>query len=104
MFGDFDLAGLMQQAQQMQEDLERAQEDLARQSFTAQAGGDLVTVTLSGKGDLTDVVIKPEACDPEDPETLSALIVAAFRAAKGQADAAVAAAMPQLPQLPGLGG
>lgn len=87
----------------MQEDLERAQADLAQQSFTAQAGGDLVSVTLNGKGELTDV-IKPEACDPEDTETLAALIVAASRAARAQADAAMAAAMPEMPQIPGLGG
>ena len=104
MFGDFDFGALMQQAQQMQEDLERAQADLAQQSFTAQAGGDLVSVTLNGKGELTDVVIKPEACDPEDTETLAALIVAASRAARAQADAAMAAAMPETPQIPGLGG
>ena len=104
MFGDFDFGALMQQAQQMQEDLERAQADLAQQSFTAQAGGDLVTATLNGKGELTDVVIKPEACDPEDTETLAALIVAASRAARAQADAAMAAAMPEMPQIPGLGG
>lgn len=104
MFGDFDFGALMQQAQQMQEDLERAQADLAQQSFTAQAGGDLVSVTLNGKGELTDVAIKPEACDPEDTETLAALIVAASRAARAQADAAMAAAMPEMPQIPGLGG
>ena len=112
MFGDFDFGALMQQAQQMQEDLERAQADLAQQSFTAQAGGDLVSVTLNGKGELTDVVIKPEACDPEDTETLAKALlgdtdaagVAASRAARAQADAAMAAAMPEMPQIPGLGG
>ena len=57
MFGDFDFGALMQQAQQMQEDLERAQADLAQQSFTAQAGGDLVSVTLNGKGELTESAI-----------------------------------------------
>ena len=80
MFGDFDLNSLMQQAQKMQDDLERAQAELADKEYTASAGGDLVSVKLSGKGDLLSVDIKPEAWDPEDPETLSAQFVAAFRA------------------------
>lgn len=102
MFGDFDLNSLMQQAQKMQDDLERAQAELADKEYTASAGGDLVSVKISGKGDLLSVDIKPEAWDPEDPETLSALIVAAFRAAKSEADAAMAAALPEMPQLPGM--
>lgn len=67
MFGDFDLNSLMQQAQKMQDDLERAQAELADKEYTASAGGDLVSVKLSGKGDLLSVDIKPEAWDPEDP-------------------------------------
>lgn len=107
MFGDFDINALMAQAQQLQEDLTRAQAELAEKTFTASAGGGLVTVAISGGGDLERVDIKPEAWDPEDPETLSALIIAAFRAAKAEADSATAAAMPDLPSMPpmpGLGG
>lgn len=103
MFGDFDINALMQQAQQLQEDLERAQREIADKSFTAQAGGDLVSVVVNGKGELAELTIKPEACDPEDTETLSALIVAAYRAAKGEADAAMASAMPEMPAIPGFG-
>lgn len=102
MFGDFDLNALMQQAQKMQDDVERAQRELAETQFEASAGGDLVTVRINGKGELQHLDIKPEAWDPEDPDTLSALIIAAFRAAKSEADAAMAAAMPDLPQIPGL--
>lgn len=101
MFDGFDMGQLMAQAQKLQEDLLQAQEDLAAQSFTGSAGGDLVVVTLSGKGDLTGVEIKPEAIDPDDAETLQDLIVAAFRAAKDAVDDAAQAAMPQLP--PGMG-
>lgn len=104
MFGDFDLNALMQQAQKLQSDLARAQEEVAAKTFTAQAGGDLVSLTINGKSELLSVTIKPEACDPEDTETLSDLIVAAFRTAKAEADAATAAAMPQLPNMPGLPG
>ena len=104
MFGDFDLNALMQQAQQLQADMERAQEEVLSKSYTASSGGELVTVVLSGKGDLEEITIKPEAVDPDDVETLSALIIAAYRAARAQADAAMAEAMPEMPQIPGLGG
>ncbi|AQP49036.1 nucleoid-associated protein [Tessaracoccus aquimaris] len=102
MFGDFDLNALMQQAQKLQDDMERAQSELSEKEFTASAGGDLVTVTMNGKGELLQVAISPDACDPDDTETLSALIIAAFRSAKAQADAAMAAAMPEMPQIPGM--
>lgn len=104
MFGDFDLNALMQQAQQMQADMERAQEEVLSKTYTASAGGDLVTVVLSGKGDLEELTIKPDAVDPDDIETLSDLIVAAYRSARAEADAAMAAAMPEMPQIPGFGG
>lgn len=103
MFGDFDINALMAQAQQMQNDLERAQREIASMTFTAQAGGDLVSVVVNGKGDLEGLTIKPEACDPEDTETLAALIVAAFRSAKSEAEAAASEAMPQMPEIPGFG-
>lgn len=101
MFGDFDINALMQQAQQLQEDLERAQRELGEKTFSAEAGGDLVAVTVNGKGELTGLTIQPEACDPDDTETLAALIVAAYRAAKSEADGAMAAAMPDMPAIPG---
>jgi len=102
MFGDFDLNSLMQQAQKIQSDVERAQRELSVKEFEASAGGDLVTVRINGRGELQHVDIKPEAWDPEDPDTLSALLIAAFRAAKSEADAAMEAAMPDLPQIPGM--
>ncbi|HMR49767.1 MAG TPA: YbaB/EbfC family nucleoid-associated protein [Arachnia sp.] len=101
MFDGFDMGQLMAQAQKLQEDLLQAQEDLAAQSFTGSAGGDLVVMTVSGKGELTDVRLAPEVVDPSDIETLQDLIVAAFRAAKDAVDEAAAASMPQLP--PGMG-
>ena len=104
MFGEqgFDMNALLAQAQAMQSQIARAQEELAAKQVLGSAGGDLVQVTVNGAGELLNVDIKPEAWDPEDPETLSALIVAAFRAAKSEADAAMAAALPEMPQLPGM--
>ena len=104
MFGEqgFDMNALLAQAQAMQSQIARAQEELAAKQVLGSAGGDLVQVTVNGAGELLNVDIKPEAWDPEDPETLSALIVASFRAAKSEADAAMAAALPEMPQLPGM--
>lgn len=107
MFGDFDINALLQQAAKLQEDLQQAQDELADARFTGSAGGGVVSVVVTGKGDLEQVDLQPEVVDPEDTETLSALIVAAFRAAKAEADAAAAAVMPDMPQMPpmpGLGG
>ena len=104
MFGDFDLNSLMQQAQKMQDDLERAQAELADKEYTASAGGDLVSVKLSGKGDLLSVDIKPEAWDEDDPSTLGDLIVAAVRDANKKVAILTETSMPQLPDLGGLTG
>lgn len=98
MFGEgFDMNALMQQAQQLQEDMAKTQEEMASRSFTASAGGDLVSVTLNGQGVMTGIEIKPEAAD--DVETLQDLIIAAFRSAKTEADQALVEAMPQVPGL-----
>lgn len=95
MFGEgLDMNALMQQAQQMQEQMAKAQEELAARSFEGTAGGDLVSLTLTGQGQVENVTIKPEAV--EDIETLQDLIVAAFRSAKDQMDQAAAEAMPQV--------
>ena len=70
---------LMKQAQKMQADLAAAQEELAAAAVTGTAGGGLVTATLTGAGELTDIVIDPKAVDPDDIETLQDLVVAAVR-------------------------
>lgn len=101
MFEGLDMNALLAQAQQMQEEMMKAQQEQAAKTFEASAGGELVKLTLSGSGDLVDLQIAPEACDPEDVESLSALIVAAFRAAKQQADEAVQASAPSIPGMPG---
>jgi hypothetical protein len=81
---------LMKQAQKMQQQLEAAQEELARTEVTGTAGGGLVHATLLGSGELTALTIDPQAVDPEDVETLQDLIVAAVRDAN-RAVAALAA-------------
>lgn len=74
-----DMEALLAQAQQMQAQVQQAQEEMARTEFKGSAGGDLVTATLTGNGELTALTIKPEACDPEDTEALADLVVAAVR-------------------------
>ena len=86
---------LLAQAQQMQEQMIAARDGLAGKEFEGTAGGDLVTVKLNGLGEMLDVTIAPAACDPEDTESLSAMIVAAFRTARQQVEAAAEAVAPQ---------
>lgn len=88
---------LLAQAQQMQEQMIAARDGLAGKEFEGTAGGDLVTVKLNGLGEMLDVTIAPAACDPEDTESLSAMIIAAFRTARQQVEAAAEAVAPQMP-------
>lgn len=87
------MAQLLQQAQQMQEQLLAAQEELAATEVTGTAGGGLVTATVSGGGELLALHIRPAAVDPDDIETLQDLIVAAVRDANTAAAAAQERAM-----------
>ena len=97
MIEGLDMNALLAQAQQMQEQMIAARDGLAGKEFEGTAGGDLVTVKLNGLGEMVDVTIAPAACDPEDTESLSALIVAAFRSARQQVESAAASATPQIP-------
>jgi DNA-binding YbaB/EbfC family protein len=79
------IAQLMQQAQRMQDNLQRAQEDIAKLEATGSAGGGLVNVTLGGRKDCRRVRIDPSAIS--DPEMLEDLVAAAFNDAGGKIDA-----------------
>ncbi|MGY1615309.1 YbaB/EbfC family nucleoid-associated protein [Geodermatophilus sp. SYSU D00691] len=100
--GQPDMAQLLQQAQQMQQQLVAAQEELARTEVTGSAGGNLVTATMTGSGELTALTIAPAAVDPDDVETLQDLIVAAVRDARRAVDELAATTMG--PLAGGLGG
>lgn len=82
-----DMNALLAQAQQMQAQLAETQQQLAATEFSGTAGGGLVEATLTGDGELTALAIKPEACDPEDTESLADLVIAAVRDAKAKVDA-----------------
>jgi hypothetical protein len=71
-----DMNKMLQQVQQMQEQMAKAQEELANERVEASVGGGMVTVTATGGGELVAIKISPEAIDPEDPETLEDLVLA----------------------------
>jgi DNA-binding YbaB/EbfC family protein len=96
------MGALLRQAQQMQQQLVAAQEEMARAEVTGTAGGGLVSATMTGSGDLTALTISPAAVDPDDLETLQDLIVAAVHDAKRAADELAAETMG--PLAGGLGG
>lgn len=79
------IAQLMQQAQKMQENLQRAQEELASLEVTGQAGGGMVSVTLSGRMEARRVRIDPQALG--DAEMLEDLVAAAFNDAVNKVNA-----------------
>ena len=103
--GGLDLNALMEQAQKMQEQLASAQDQLAETIVEGTVAGGAVTVRVNGIGELVGVDIKQgefDGSDPDDLEDLAAVIVAAYREAKGQADALAAQTMG--PLAGGLGG
>lgn len=71
-----DMNKMLQQVQQMQADMAKAQEELANETVEASVGGGTVTVKATGGGEIVAVKIKPEAIDPDDPESLEDLVVA----------------------------
>jgi nucleoid-associated protein EbfC len=104
MIPEGDMSGLLAQAQAMQEQLINAQQELADMQVEGSAGGGLVTATVSGAIELLGLVIKPEAVDPSDTETLADLIVAAIRDATNKAQAVAASKLGPLAGGLGLGG
>ena len=72
---------LMKQAQRMQRQMEEKQKELESKEWEASAGGGAVTVKVSGKKELTSVVLSPEVVDPDDIEMLQDLIIAAVNEA-----------------------
>ena len=102
MIPEGDMSGLLAQAQAMQQQLLDAQRELAEATVEGSAGGDVVIATVSGAGELLGLVIKPEAVDPEDTETLADLVLAAVRDATGKSQALAAAKLG--PLTGGMGG
>ncbi len=89
--GNMNIQNLMKQAQkmqsEMQEKMERADEELANTTLTATAGGGMVEVSVLGNRKVTGIKIKPEAVDPDDVEMLEDMIIAATNEALALAEA-----------------
>ena len=83
--GQPNMQALLKQAQAMQAQMAEAQEQLAKTALTGTAGGGMVTVTVTGAGEITAVKIDPKAVDPDDVETLEDLLLAAIRDGQTQA-------------------
>ncbi|HAR85554.1 MULTISPECIES: YbaB/EbfC family nucleoid-associated protein [unclassified Clostridium] len=77
---------LMKQAQKLQKQMEEAQKDLETKEFEASVGGGAVTVRVSGKKELKDIIIKPEVVDPDDVEMLQDLVLTAVNEALKKAE------------------
>jgi DNA-binding YbaB/EbfC family protein len=76
-----DMNKMLQQVQQMQEQVAKAQEELANQTVEASAGGGMVTVTATGNLQITEIKIAKEAIDPDDPDILADMVLAAVNEA-----------------------
>ena len=94
--GGGNMQNMIRQAQKMQADMMKAQEELETKSYEASAGGGVVTAVVSGKKEVTSVTIDPEAVDPDDVEMLQDLIVAAVNEALRKANDDAASQMSKL--------
>ena len=94
----FDLNALMKQAQEMQSQMEQLQEEAGKETAEASAGGGMVTVVASASGEIRELRIDPKAIDPDDPEMLADLVLAAsneaLRAARAKVEAKMKAMLP----------
>jgi DNA-binding YbaB/EbfC family protein len=84
---------MMKQVQKMQKDMLAAQEELAKATVTSSAGGGMVNVTVTGDLVVKDIMIDPDAIDPEDPELLQDMVLAAVNEALRQAQEMAATKM-----------
>ena len=87
---------MMKQAQKMQQDLMKMQEELETQTYEATAGGGMVKAVVSGKKELATLTIDPQAVDPDDVEMLQDMIVAAVNEAIRASESAAAQSMNKL--------
>ena len=85
--GGMNQAAVMKQVQKMQQEMLRAQEELQNKTYTATAGGGMVTASVNGSHEIVALEIKPEAVDPEDVEMLQDMVIAAVNEAMRAAEA-----------------
>ena len=104
MMGGGNMQQLARQAQKLQQQMTKMQEELEAREFEAAAGGGMVTVKVNGRKELLSVEIKPEAVDPDDVEMLQDMIIAAVNEAMRTADTDAANNMSRLTGGLNLGG
>jgi len=90
------ISGLLKQAQQLQSKMQALQEELARRTVTAQAGGGMVEATVNGRQELLSLRIDPEVVSPEEVDLLQDLILAAVNEALNRSREMVAQEMSKL--------
>ena len=100
--GGANMQQLMRQAQKLQDQMTKLQEELDAKEYTAQAGGGMINVTVTGKNEIKSLEIKPECVDPDDVEMLQDMILAACNEALRTAAETRDAEMNRLS--PGMGG
>ena len=104
MPGGMNQSAMLKQAQKMQQEMLRMQQEQESKTFTASAGGGMVSATVNGKHELVSLTIKPEAVDPEDVEMLQDTVIAAVNEAMRTADNEAANNMSRLTGGLNLGG
>ena len=104
MPGGMNQAAMMKQAQKMQQEMLRMQEEMENKTYSATAGGGMVTATVNGKHEVVGLSIKEEAVDPDDVEMLQDMIMAAVNEAMRAGDADAASNMSRLTGGLNLGG
>lgn len=102
--GGMNQSAMLKQAQKMQQEMLRMQQEQEQKTFTATSGGGMVSATVNGKHELIDLAINPEAVDPEDVEMLQDMVIAAVNEAIRNADAEAASNMSRLTGGLNLGG
>ena len=104
MPGGMNQAAMMKQAQKMQQEMLRMQQEMESKTYSATTGGGMVKASVNGKHELVELTINPEAVDPDDVEMLQDMIIAAVNEAMRTADAEAANNMSRLTGGMNLGG
>ena len=104
MPGGMNQAAMMKQAQKMQQEMMRMQEEMENKTYSATSGGGMVTAEVNGKHEVVSLTVKPEAVDPDDVEMLQEMIMAAVNEAMRTADTEAANNMSRLTGGLNLGG
>ena len=86
MPGGMNQAAMIKQAQKMQQEMLRMQEEMENKTYSASAGGGMVTASVNGKHEMVALEIKPDAVDPDDVEMLQDMVIAAVNEAMRAVD------------------